>query len=65
MIGRQIKTIIERFIDVEYFDSEVNKALKNGWLLDRRYIVEPCPRGGGGYVEARLVAELYKHEEVK
>ena len=59
---KQIKTIVERRDFPEVFDSKVNKALSNGWVLIRRYISNGKTAGVG---ESRvfypiLVAEMEK-----
>lgn len=59
----QIKTIKNRIDNNESFDKEVNKALAEGWILTKRYILEGKDLGGGVYSHNMLIAEMVKGED--
>lgn len=52
----EIKTIVSLLDSENYFDMQVNKALKEGWILKKRYISTT------GNKPRKLVAELVKDE---
>jgi dUTP pyrophosphatase len=56
----EIKTISHYAVNRTAFDDDVNKALADGWYLERRYSVV---EGGGQTV--RLIADLVKYTEKK
>lgn len=57
----QIKTIKNRLDNTENFDSEVNKALAEGWILGKRMVLTPTqPITGSTYFHTMLYVELYK-----
>ena len=59
---KQIKTIQCRLDREEYFDKEVNKALRDGWELKTRRVLPPYE--GQSYIHHRtLYAELEKETE--
>lgn len=56
----QIKTIRNRLDNVNRFDKDVNEAIVDGWILDRRIVV---PGSAGSYT--MLVAELHKSGNIR
>lgn len=58
----QIKTIKNRLDNAEAFDSSVNAALDDGWVLKKRLVLEPHqPHTGNTYFYTMLYAELEKY----
>jgi hypothetical protein len=55
----QIKTIKNRLDNVESFDKEVNEALRDGWRLTRREVLQPAAQAIE-YTYIMLYAELEK-----
>lgn len=56
---KQIKTIINRRDAMDIFDTEVNQALLEGWMLLHRYIDQGfCEEGSRFVFYPVLVAEL-------
>lgn len=58
----QIKTIRYRLDDAEKFDEAVNKALSEGWILTKKYILEGKNLGGSTFSHNMLIAEMVKDE---
>lgn len=57
----QIKTITNKLNNTEDFDTEVNKAISEGWILTKRTVLMPNqPITGSTYFNTMLYAELYK-----
>lgn len=59
----EIKTIVWRLDNAEDFDKSVNEAIAEGWLLDKRYIVQATAQGGY-YVHRMLIAEMIRPDIV-
>lgn len=60
----QIKTIKNRLDNAEAFDSSVNAALNDGWVLKKRLVLQPHqPTGGINYFHTMLYAELEKPDQ--
>lgn len=57
----QIKTVVGRLDNAENFDTQVNKFLKDGWSLKRRYLSTPRQGGTLNYYRM-LIAELVKED---
>ena len=57
----QIKTVVSRIDNAENFDTQVNKYLKDGWSLKRRYLSTPRQGGTLNYYRM-LIAELVKED---
>lgn len=59
---KQIRTIIRRLNSAEAFDSDVNFALREGWTLVERKVLQPPsqPNTGTEYLNTMLYAELEK-----
>lgn len=59
---KQIKTIRYKFYHSEEFDSDVNKALADGWTLTKRLVLQPTaqPHSDSTYFNNMLYAELEK-----
>lgn len=55
----QIKTIKNRLDNVDNFDKVVNEALKDGWKLTRREVLQPAAQAIE-YTYIMLYAELEK-----
>lgn len=58
----QIKTFSYRLDNFEDFDREVNKAIADGWILKKRYILEGKNLDKGTYAHNMLIAEMVKDE---
>ena len=62
----QIKTIRSRLDSAKDFDSAVNTALNEGWVLKKRLVLQPHqPNNGSTYLATMLYAELEKHDQDK
>lgn len=61
----QIKTIKNRLDNAEEFDTDVNKALSEGYLLTRRTIIIPNQPANNStsFLHNMLYAELVKYDE--
>lgn len=59
----QIKTIKNRLDNNESFDKEVNKALSEGWILTKRYIIEGKQLSSDIYAHNMLVVEMIKPDQ--
>ena len=57
----QIKTVVGRIDNAENFDTQVNKYLRDGWRLKRRYLSTPRQGGTLNYYRM-LIAELVKDD---
>lgn len=59
---KQIKTIVTRLNSNEKFDAAVNEALRDGWWLVKREVLQPPaqPTTGTDYFNTMLYAELEK-----
>lgn len=55
---KQIKTIRRRLDDNTEFDEAVNDALKEGWQLTKREVLQPRAQGPITYSNIMLYAEL-------
>lgn len=62
---KQIRTITRRLTAAEAFDSDVNFALREGWTLVERKVLQPPsqPNTGTEYLNTMLYAELEKFTE--
>ena len=58
----QIKTFTYRLDNFKDFDREVNKAIADGWILKKRYILEGKNLDKGTYAHNMLIAEMVKDE---
>lgn len=56
----QIKTIRDRLDNNTYFDNEVNAALRDGWTLKKRTVLQPIGQSESVYAYTMLYAELEK-----
>lgn len=56
----QIKTIRDRLDNNTYFDNEVNAALRDGWTLKKRTVLQPIGQSESVYTHTMLYAELEK-----
>ena len=56
----QIKTIWYRLGDSTFFDNEVNAALRDGWTLKKRTVLQPISQHDTTYIHSMLYAELEK-----
>lgn len=56
----QIKTIRNRLDNNTYFDNEVNAALRDGWTLKKRTVLQPISQSESTYFHTMLYAELEK-----
>lgn len=56
----QIKTIRDRLDNNTYFDNEVNAALRDGWTLKKRTVLQPIGQSESVYAHTMLYAELEK-----
>ena len=56
----QIKTIRKRLDSAEYFDKEVNSALRDGWVLVKRKVLMPKAQNEASTTNIMLYAELKK-----
>lgn len=56
----QIKTVVHRLTEGNTFDAEVNELLRDGWKLERRYVVRGSRLANDKYHLNMLVAELVK-----
>lgn len=61
----EIKTIYIHTAYVQEFDNCVNEALKEGWKLKKRELIQPQaqPNTGGTYFNNMLYAELERETE--
>ena len=59
----QIKTIVTRLDDVRAFDRLVNVALKEGWTLEKREVLQQGQPISDRYYRSMLYAELSKEED--
>lgn len=57
---KQIKTIRSRLDNAKDFDTEVNRALRDGWELKKRRILRPVAQSTDRYTYTILYAELEK-----
>lgn len=57
---KQIKTIRSRLDNAKDFDTEVNRALRDGWELKKRRILRPLAQSTDRYTCTILYAELEK-----
>lgn len=62
---KQIKTITRRLSDANAFDVDVNFALREGWTLVERKVLQPPaqPNTSTNYFNTMLYAELEKFTE--
>lgn len=56
----QIKTVVYRLTEATQFDRAVNELLRDGWKLERRYVVRGSRLANDKYHLNVLVAELIK-----
>lgn len=56
----QIKTVRYRINDADAFDWEVNAALRSGWILSKRCVIDPNAQSNICFVHTLLYAELVK-----
>lgn len=56
----QIKTVVYRLSEPTRFDQTVNDLLREGWKLERRYVVRGSRLANDKYHLNVLVAELVK-----
>ena len=56
----QIKTILNRLDYSISFDKEVNAALRDGWTLKKRTVLQPIGQSESVYAPMMLYAELEK-----
>lgn len=56
----QIKTIRNRLDNPTLFDDEVNAALRDGWTLKKRTVLQPISQQDTTYTHMMLYAELEK-----
>ena len=56
----QIKTIRYRLDNSTNFDDEVNEALRYGWTLKKRAVLQPISQSGSTHTYTMLYAELEK-----
>ena len=56
----QIKTIRNRMDNPTLFDDEVNAALRDGWTLKKRTVIQPISQSESVYMHTMLYAELEK-----
>lgn len=54
----QIKTIRDRLDNSITFDDEVNAALRDGWTLKKRTVLQPISQSDTTYTHMMLYAEL-------
>lgn len=57
-----IKTIVKRLDNAEEFDDAVNGALKDGWILRKRRVLQSGQPISTTYYHTMLYAELVKEE---
>lgn len=62
---KQIKTIVYKLNNATDFDKEVNEAIKEGWALIERKVLQPPaqPNVGNTYLNNLLYAELERFTE--
>ena len=59
---KQIKTIVDRLDNSTTFDEKVNTAIKNGWRLIKREVLQQRqPHTRDIYFHSMLYAELVKN----
>lgn len=61
----EIKTIKYRLDYAEVFDREVNEALADGWILDKRYLSTPYRSDGYRMLVAEMVKDVTPDLEIK
>ena len=61
----EIKTIVIRLDNAGEFDERVNAALKEGWQLVKREVLQPAAQSPERYTYIMLYAELVKLPETE
>lgn len=56
----QIKTVRHRLDNADQFDQEVNDALRDGWTLSKRSVINPIAQSNSHFIHTMLYAELVK-----
>lgn len=59
----KVKTIIKRMDCAEEFDSCVNEALEDGWILKKRKVLQQKQPRSDTYYSSMLYAELVKGDK--
>lgn len=59
---KQIKTVVNRLDNSADFDNEVNAALKDGYKLTRREVINPNAQNNSRFTYIMLYAELEKED---
>lgn len=60
---KQILTVRNRLDNPEEFDKEVNNAIKEGWELKKRDVLQPFAQATDTYLHTMLYAELEREVE--